>query len=82
MLALGKIAFDSIIRFCKKYYAVKGKFEFKHGQRYFLREDLPHLFASYHPSPRNTNTGKLTSEMFSSVLLQINSFLASGNVPP
>jgi len=75
MLALGKIAFDSIVRFCRKYYDVRGKVEFKHGERYSLHEDFPVLFASYHPSPRNTNTGKLTPEMFSSVLFQINSFL-------
>lgn len=68
ILALGKIAFDSVVSFYKRYYGVKGVFRFKHGKKYVLSERLPTIFASYHPSPRNTNTGKLTGEMFSDLL--------------
>lgn len=74
-LALGKFAFDSFIDFAKKYHDVKGSFKFEHGKHYFISKDLPILFASYHTSPRNTNTGKLTSAMFAQVLKEINSFL-------
>ena len=71
ILALGKIAFETVIDFAKKYYNIRGKFEFRHAQRYYLSRDLPVVFASFHPSPRNTNTGKLTSGMFADVLLEI-----------
>ena len=75
VLALGKIAFDSFIDFAKKYHDVKGSFKFRHGERYVLSEGLPTIFASYHPSPRNTNTGKMTSEMFAQVLKEIKAYL-------
>ena len=37
----------------------------------------PRLFCSYHPSQQNTQTGRLTSEMFQKVLVDIQEFLAS-----
>ena len=77
MLALGKIAFDSILLFARKYHGASGKFEFKHGQKYQFSASFPKVFASYHPSPRNTNTGKLTSQMFAKVLEDIRIELAS-----
>jgi uracil-DNA glycosylase len=71
ILVLGKVAFDSVLRFSKKYHGTKGKFEFEHGKKFKLAENFPCVIASYHPSPRNTNTGKLTSRMFSTVLLDV-----------
>jgi uracil-DNA glycosylase len=71
ILVLGKIAFDAVLRFSKKYYGVKGTFNFEHGKKFHLADNFPSVFASYHPSPRNTNTGKLTSRMFSRVLQNI-----------
>jgi len=76
ILVLGKIAFDSVLTFAKKYHSAKGRFEFEHGRRYsFAEGGFPVVFASYHPSPRNTNTGKLTEKMFSRVLKDIRNFL-------
>ena len=75
ILALGKVAFDSVINFAKTNHRVKGSFKFRHGEKYQLSEELPELIASYHPSPRNTNTGKLTSEMFARLLSEIKSSL-------
>ena len=75
IMALGKLAFDSVLNFARKQYSVKGKFEFEHGRRFVLSEDFPFVYASYHPSPRNTNTGKLTSKMFGRVLADIRSNL-------
>jgi uracil-DNA glycosylase len=72
ILALGKIAFDSIIRVARENYGFDGKLEFKHNQRYQVSENFPIVYASYHPSPRNTNTGKMTSEMFGKVLGEVN----------
>ena len=71
ILALGKVAFDSIIDYARKNKGLEKKLEFKHGKSYKISKDFPLVYASYHPSPRNTNTGKLTSAMFSSVLRQV-----------
>lgn len=71
VLALGKVAFDSYIRIMKERYGINGKFKFEHGKKYSFPKENFVIFASYHPSPRNTNTGKLTSEMFSAVLRRI-----------
>jgi uracil-DNA glycosylase family 4 len=71
ILALGSVAFDSVIDFARSYYAAKGRLAFSHGKRYFVAEGFPELYASYHPSPRNTQTGKLTSSMFLSLLKKI-----------
>jgi uracil-DNA glycosylase len=75
ILTLGKVAFDSYIHFAKKRYGINGKFAFEHGKKYLLSNDIPIVFASYHPSPRNTNTGKMTSSMFSAVLRRIKRML-------
>jgi uracil-DNA glycosylase len=71
ILALGKIAFDSVADYAKKYCGSEGGFAFEHGRKFRLARDFPWVFASYHPSPRNTNTGKLTSQMFTKVLKNI-----------
>ena len=69
VLALGKLAFDTFLRlFQKQGYDLKGC-KFEHGKRYFIKEYPLTLYASYHPSPRNTNTGTLTEKSFA-VLLQ------------
>jgi uracil-DNA glycosylase len=49
--------------------------KFVHGASY----NVPglRLYASYHPSPRNTNTGKLTPKMFSRLLGRISSDLGA-----
>lgn len=71
ILALGKIAFDSILQFSRTYYRSKGTFKFRHGQKFKFADGFPYVLASYHPSPRNTNTGKLTSRMFANVLKNV-----------
>jgi uracil-DNA glycosylase len=45
--------------------------KFEHGLEIGL-SDGRKVFASYHPSPRNTQTGKLTMNMFGSLLQRIN----------
>ena len=42
-----------------------------------LQTRLPRLFASYHPSQQNTQTGRLTPAMFLRVLRQIRRFLSA-----
>ena len=62
ILALGKIAFDTCINFYKEDYTIKKKnFLFSHGCKYVL-PDNKILIGSYHPSPRNVNTGRINIE--------------------
>ncbi len=71
LLALGRVAFDSIVLLARTRYGAKGQFKFKHGEKYNFAEGFPTVYASYHPSPRNTNTGKLTDQMFEDLLRAI-----------
>lgn len=67
VLALGKLAFDAYIHFMKEQgHDTKGM-KFAHGAHYEF-EGWPTLYASYHPSPQNTQTGKMTLAMFRKVL--------------
>jgi uracil-DNA glycosylase len=71
ILALGKVAFDSVLVYARDYYGSTARVKFEHGHRFEFAKGFPVVFASYHPSPRNTNTGKLTSGMFSRVLRNV-----------
>ena len=62
VLAFGRIAFDNYLRAVSERLDQRLRFPFKHGARYEMGAGLPTLFVSYHPSPRNTNTGRLTRE--------------------
>jgi len=63
VLGLGKIGFDSCLKFVRKSHPLKMKdFKFGHGVRYQLPNGLI-LYGAFHPSPRNVNTGRLTFEM-------------------
>ncbi len=70
VLALGSLAFGACLDHLRRSgVEVKG-LEFSHGRKYLL-SGCPSFYASYHPSPRNTNTGKLTEEMLTSLLEKI-----------
>ena len=63
VLGLGKIGFDSCLKFVRKTHSFKMKdYKFGHGVRYELPNGLT-LFGAFHPSPRNVNTGRLSFEM-------------------
>ncbi|MEM3851457.1 MAG: uracil-DNA glycosylase [Methanomassiliicoccales archaeon] len=70
ILALGKIAFDACIRYAREQGLDTRGMTFRHGAIYRM-ENFPLLCASYHPSPRNTNTGTLTRKMFLDMLTKI-----------
>jgi uracil-DNA glycosylase family 4 len=65
VVALGKIAFDAYLNFLKRRGLLPSRkdYVFRHGAKYAM-PDGKTLLASYHPSNQNTQTGKLTREMF------------------
>jgi uracil-DNA glycosylase family 4 len=69
ILCLGQFAFKAVMRTIRnKYNLGKVSAGFTHGRVLRLGEGIPQIICSYHPSPRNTQTGKLTEKMFLSVL--------------
>ena len=59
IMALGKIAFDACLNFYKEYFSIKNSdYIFSHGGIFEL-PDNKILVGSYHPSPRNVNTGRI-----------------------
>lgn len=75
IVALGQLGFhQTIILYREKGFEIP-TFQFSHGGLYRLGPNLPWLLASYHPSQQNTQTGRLTVEMFDSIWRQAASLL-------
>ena len=70
ILALGGLAFKAILDAEKRKGADVRGMRFAHGASYALPGGR-RLYASYHPSPRNTNTGKLSIGMLVGLLEKI-----------
>ena len=62
-VALGRIAFEGLLGF---YGLAKNTFHFSH-KAVFELPDGKFLVCSYHPSRQNTQTGRLTAEMFDQI---------------
>jgi uracil-DNA glycosylase len=82
VLALGAIAFDTYLRLLVRrgQLPTRAPYRFAHGAECELPNGLPRLYASYHPSQQNTQTGRLTPAMFFAVLQSIRRMLK--NSPP
>ena len=76
-VALGRIAFDTLLRLYQPHLNQRPKPTFGHNALYQLAEGLPWLLASYHPSQQNTLTGRLTVEMFEAVWERVNEVLGN-----
>jgi len=71
IVALGKIAFDACMNFYMQDYDLKRKdFIFQHGTEYLL-PDNKILIGSYHPSPRNVNTGRIDENKMLKLLTKV-----------
>jgi len=77
ILALGGIALNTYLDLLKKQGLIPSRapYPFAPGAAFALPPGLPRLFAAYHPSQQNTQTGRLTPAMFARVLRQIQDFL-------
>ena len=71
VVCLGKIAFDGYMAYLLQTGVIKRKsaYRFAHAAEYILPNGL-HLLSSYHPSLRNTNTGRLNSTMFAKIFVR------------
>lgn len=71
-LCLGHFAFNAVQRVLREKYGFDREWpKFGHGIQFHLGERLPTLYLSYHPSPRNTQTGLLTERMMLRLLHRI-----------
>ena len=76
-VALGGIAFQHLLEIIQARYGVtfQVKPKFAHGAFYHF-PNAPWLLASYHPSRQNTQTGRLTGEMFDDIWAKVRAELA------
>lgn len=75
IVALGKIGFDNVLRVYRQHGCAIPALKFGHGAFYQLGAGLPWLLASYHPSRQNTQTGRLTQNMFAAIWSQARDLL-------
>lgn len=75
VVALGAIAQIHILRIFSDLIQKRQQFPFSHGRVDKFPGELPYLISSYHPSRQNTQTGKLTIEMFDRIWLQVNQLI-------
>lgn len=72
VLCLGQIAYRATLDAMLIHYQLKRPIpNFRHGLEVNFGSELPRVFASYHPSPRNTQTKRLTERMLLSLLSRI-----------
>jgi uracil-DNA glycosylase family 4 len=71
VVALGRIAFDGYLNFLISQGVIDSRrhYPFGHGAEHRLPNGMV-LLASYHPSLRNTNTGRLDKAMFTRIFVR------------
>jgi uracil-DNA glycosylase family 4 len=79
IVALGRIAFDNSLHLLRRRGSDIPKLDFAHEAYYTLGEGLPWMLASYHPSRQNTQTGRLTVEMFDRIWNRSRELLSNKN---
>jgi len=82
ILALGGFAWDAVREIVPNVYGgTRSSTPFAHGACAVLGPGRPLLWGSYHPSPQNTNTGKLTHAMLVDLLERIRRSFGGGSAP-
>lgn len=78
VVGLGRIGFDAYLNHLRrnKVIASRAPYEFGHGAQYQMPNGVI-LLGTYHPSMQNTNTGKLSKEMFRKIFERARSLLAN-----
>jgi uracil-DNA glycosylase len=72
ILCLGQFAYNSVLQVIVARYNLNlTRPKFGHGAIIEFGQGIPAIFCSFHPSPRNTQTGKLTEQMFLALLRKI-----------
>jgi uracil-DNA glycosylase family 4 len=83
LLPLGRIAYDQLRWAAEALYGRSGHFPpFAHGLRHPIGPGAPVVWASYHPSPRNVQTGLLSESTFRKVLRDLKQDLLGVYRPP
>jgi uracil-DNA glycosylase family 4 len=83
ILALGGFAWAAILDVAPRVFGgERPSTPFAHGACAPLGPGRPLLWASYHPSPQNTNTGKLTLPMLTALLARIHASYEPGRPRP
>ena len=83
ILGLGGVAWEAVRTAVPSlYHVAPPKVPFAHGACAPLGPGLPTLWASYHPSPQNTQTGKLTEAMLVGLLRTIRASFGATAVGP
>ena len=79
-LALGNGAMGAYLATLRRMAKIQSfaPFRFGHGLSYDFGSEWPRLYVCFHPSQRNTFTGKLTQAMLGRILRKIRAFLQSG----
>ena len=80
VLTLGSLSFKAYLDHLKLNGIRTSGLKFRHGGVYHIKES-PTIYASYHPSPRNTNTGRLTQAMLVRVVKKIRADFGSARSP-
>lgn len=71
IVTLGRVAYDGIMEL----YKIKTKPQFVHGEIVRLSNAGLWVVMSYHPSRQNTQTGRLTEDMFAGIWTRVNNLL-------
>jgi uracil-DNA glycosylase family 4 len=77
IVALGRIAFNGVLNVYRKRSLKLPTMNFAHGAVYSLGVEQPALVVSYHPSRQNTQTGRLTPDMFARIWETVRSLRAA-----
>ncbi len=75
VVVLGKIALEGLLSLPAFAYLPKKQFPFGHNRFYETLPGLPWILCSYHPSLQNTQTGRLTAEMFDHIWQKAKDYL-------